>query len=533
MRHLLIGALVAGWLCVPAAAQESAPVIPKFAEETKAAGLDHTFAGEWEFMVGGGAATFDCDDDGFPDLLMSGGVNKAKFYRNASLRGGAIKFSAQESGLELDMVSGAYPLDVDGDGKTDLVLLRVGENVVMRGLGGCRFERANEAWGFAGGDLWWTSLAATWEHGADWPTIAVGSYIDRKEEISPWGSCTDNWLLRPAARERKFAAPVVLKPSFCPLSMLFTDWNRSGTPSLRVSNDREYYEGGQEQMWKVEPGKEPSLYSAAEGWRNLRIWGMGIAGYDLNFDGYPEYFLTSMADNKLQSLAATPEDGSQPKPTYADIAFAKGVTAHRPYMGDDSKPSTAWHTEFQDVNNDGQVDLFVVKGNVWEMPDFAAKDPNNLLIQRADGKFVEAGDKAGVASIAQGRGGAAVDLNLDGLIDLLVVNRNEPSELWRNITADAGRWLQLRLAQPGPNRDAVGAWIEVKCGEHVMRREVTVGGGHAGGHAGWHHFGVADLAATELRVIWPDGTAAAWQKVPTDAFYLVERDKSPAAWTPN
>ncbi len=44
--------------------------------------------------------------------------------------------------------------------------------------------------------------------------------------------------------------------------MLFTDWNRSGTPSLRVSNDREYYEGGQEQMWKIEPGKEPALYTA-------------------------------------------------------------------------------------------------------------------------------------------------------------------------------------------------------------------------------------------------------------------------------
>src|SRR5690606_16390772 len=138
-----------------------------------------------------------------------------------------------------------------------------------------------------------------------------------------------------------------LKPSFCPLSMLFTDWNRSGTPSLRVSNDREYYEGGQEQMWKIEPGSAPVLYTADEGWKYLRIWGMGIASYDLNSDGYPEYFLTSMADNKLQSLAAAPAEGPA-APTYADIAFAKGVTAHRPYTGDDLRPSTAWHTQFED-----------------------------------------------------------------------------------------------------------------------------------------------------------------------------------------
>ena len=138
-------------------------------------------------------------------MLLAGGASPAKFYRNASTRGGALRFKAETSGLELDKVTGAYPLDIDSDGITDLVLLRVGENVVMRGLGGCRFERANEAWGFDGGDAWSTALAATWEHGADWPTIAIGNYIDRHEDISPWGSCTDNWLHRPEIVDGKSA----------------------------------------------------------------------------------------------------------------------------------------------------------------------------------------------------------------------------------------------------------------------------------------------------------------------------------------
>ena len=144
----------------------------------------------------------------------------------------------------------------------------------------------------------------------------------------------------------------------------------------------------------------PSLYTDKDGWKFLRIWGMGIAGNDLDGDGYPEYFLTSMADNKLQTLIEVPADG-RPRPGYKDIAFAKGVTAHRPYMGDDLRPSTGWHTQFEDVNNDGLVDLFIAKGNVAKMPDFAAKDPNNLLVQGADGKFTEAGDTAGVASIGR------------------------------------------------------------------------------------------------------------------------------------
>ena len=115
--------------------------------------------------------------------------------------------------------------------------------------------------------------------------------------------------------QNKFAAPLALKPSYCALSMLFTDWNKSGTPSLRISNDREYYEGGQEQLWHFDAGTTPVLYTEKEGWKPLRIWGMGIAGYDLDFDGYQEYFLTSMADNKLQTLATAPKDGKPPEAT--------------------------------------------------------------------------------------------------------------------------------------------------------------------------------------------------------------------------
>ena len=508
------------------------PLVPRFTDETVSSGIASTYRGDWEYMVGGGAGSFDCNADGFPDLVLAGGEDKAKSYLNRSSQGGALKFEEKVSGLELDKVIGAYPLDIDGDGLQDVVLMRSGENVVMRGLGECRFERANEAWAFDGGDAWSTAFSATWERGNTWPTVAVGNYIDRFEDFEPWGSCTDNWLHRPASTtERRFASPIALNPSFCPLSILFTDWNRSGTPSLRVSNDREYYKGGQEQMWKVEPGKAPELYSQAEGWKYLRIWGMGIASHDLDFDGYPEYFLTSMADNKLQKLGEIPADG-KPKPSYNDVAFAKGATAHRPYTGGEIRPSTAWHTEFEDVNNDGRTDLFVAKGNVAEMPDFAEKDPNNLLIQGEDGKFTEMGDKAGVASMAKGRGGALADFNLDGLVDLLVVNQGSPVEIWRNTTEGAGRFLQIALRQEGANRDAVGAWIEVKTGDVIQRREVTIGGGHAGGKTGWHHVGLGELGETEIRVLWPDGEAGDWQKVAADGFYVVEPGMAPRAWKP-
>lgn len=515
-------------LAAPAIAAN--PVVPSFVDETAASGIDSVFAGEWEYMVGGGAAAFDCNDDGYADMLLPGGEKPATFYRNASVRAGPLRFVAEPSGLELTAVTGAYPLDIDADGRTDIAVLRNGENVLMRGLGGCHFERANEAWGFDGGDAWTAAFAATWEKGANWPTLAVGNYIDRKEEFSPWGSCTDNWLHRPG-EEGRFAAPLALKPSFCPLSMLFTDWNRSGTPALRVANDREYYEGGQEQMWRMTPGEPPALYAKDEGWAYLRIWGMGIAEADLTGDGFPDYFLTSMADNRLQTLAAAPEDG-KPRPTYKEIALAKGVTAHRPYTGDDMRPSTGWHPQFEDVNNDGRLDLFVAKGNVSEMPDFAMADPNNLLLQGEDGKFVEAGDRAGVASTLVSRGAALADFNLDGLVDLVVVNRNAPARLWRN-AGPGGQWIEVQLRQDGSNRDAIGAFIEVTTPAGKVLREVTVGGGHAGGQLGWRHFGLGAANEATVRVQWPGGDWSAPMRIPATAFAVIARDKpEPVFWQP-
>jgi len=519
-----LAAIAALALLQPALAQ--APAVPKFVDETASSGITTSYDGDWFFIVGGGVAAFDCNGDDYADMLLPGGESKAQLYVNTSSKGGSLTFAPQESGLELDSVSGAYPADIDSDGITDLIVIRVGENVAMRGLGACKFERANEAWNFDGGDAWTASVALTFEHGANWPTVAVGNYIDRHEDISPWGSCTDNWLHRPG-EPGKFAAPLPLKPSFCALSMLFTDWDKSGTPSLRVSNDREYYEGGQEQMWRIMPGEAPKLLTPADGWKVLRIWGMGIASYDLDGDGYPEYFLTSMADNKLQTLTSP-----GPKADYKDVAFAKGVTAHRPYTGDDLRPSTAWHPQFEDVNNDGLVDLFIAKGNVDVMPDFAMRDPDNLLLQGADGKFVESGDAAGISNNGNARGAALADFNMDGLLDLMVVNRRAGAQVWRNTGPGDANWIEFEVRQPAPNEDAVGAWVEVKRGDAVMRRELTVGGGHAGGQLGWLHFGLGAEAKTSVAVIWPDGQRSEWADLAAGGFYRLERDKPAAPVTP-
>jgi len=233
-----------------------------------------------------------------------------------------------------------------------------------------------------------------------------------------------------------------------------------------------------------------------------------------------------MADQKFQVLA---DPAAQPLlPKYTDVAFAMGITAHRPYTGGDLRPSTGWHAQFGDVNNDGLDDLFVAKGNVWAMPDFAADDPNNLFLQTQgpDGapKFMEGGEKAGVVSMLAGRGGGLADFNDDGWLDLLVVNRNGPTEIWRNtgIGGDAG-FVRISLAQPASNTDAIGAWIELRANGQMQRREVTSGGGHVSGVLGPQHFGIAAADFAEVRVIWPDGTQSDWQKIEAGQTHILQR----------
>ncbi len=558
--------------------------VPRFSEQATSAGIDHVYDGPWEHFVGGGVASFDCNGDRLPDLYLAGGKRPAALYVNESVPGGKLQFRRQPvADADLDAVTGAYPLDIDNDGHRDLVVLRVGENRLLKGGPDCAFSAANARFEFDGGSAWTTAFSATFESGARWPTLAFGNYVDRTAPGSPWGTCHDNVLHRAAddrqPRQRgepsslskpsntdtntdktpQYDDALPLMPGHCALSMLFTDWNRSGSDALRITNDRQYHRGGEEQMWQLDNGRYPRLFSRSDGWASVVIWGMGIAEGDLDADGFPEYALTSMGDTRLQSLdiVQAMEEG---RPAYEDIAWSLGVTAHRPYTGDDLKPSTGWHAGFADFNNDSRLDLYISKGNVENMSDFAAYDPDNLLLRREDGTFSEQGARAGLALPRRGRGAAVTDLNADGLLDLVVVNRAEPVSLFRNhgpsgqagqatkavhagqaakagrakqaaeadppdrpTSAPGGNWLQIELQQLGANRDAIGARLSILTGDKTQTRRLQSGGGHASGDNGFTHIGLGVAERATVRVQWPDGEWSAPYRLFADNFAILTR----------
>jgi len=537
-----LGLAVAICVFATAVSAQHAMDVPQFHEEAAVAGVKHEYTGPWEHFVGGGIAAFDCNGDRRPDLVVAGGSSPAQLFVNESETGGSLKFTARPDALpEKTKTStiGFYPLDVDQDGMMDLISLRVGENLILRGGPDCSFTAANRSFGFDGARAWSTAFAATFERDAQFPTLAIGNYVDRYAPGSPWGTCEDNHLLRPRATDTGviYDEPLPLAPGYCTLSMLFTDWNRSGEPSLRLTNDRQYYREGEEQLWRVPPGRLPTPYRAADGWRRVQIWGMGIAEADLDADGFPEYALTSMGDTRLQTRDPDADEGA---PVYREIAYERGATAHRPYLGEDLKPSTGWHAQFADVNNDGRDDLFIAKGNVEQMPDFAAFDPDNLLLGTHQGQFEEAGEAAGIALPRRGRGAVVMDLNMDGMLDLAVVNREDPLSLFRNLGgrhADGlrpmGNWLQIELQNGDVNRNAVGATVLVKYGNETRTRKVQVGGGHASGQAGFVHVGTGVAERAQIRVQWPDGEWSQPYRVFANTFVVIERGTSEARyWYP-
>jgi len=541
---VIAGAAVVGGLAIARSSSGGRPSValgtPQFVDITESSGVASTYDGEYPLTIGGGVAVLDCDGDGRPDLYLAGGTRPAALYRNDTPPGGSAHFSlVRDPATDLTNVTGAYPIEIDGDGNVDLVVLRRGGNVLLRGLGGCRFAGANEHWGFDGGNRITLGFSATWEASSMLPTMAFGNFLLDPDNPDPDNLCAENVLVRPAADGAGYGPPVPLTPSWCAQSMLFSDWDRSGRRDLRVSNDRQYYSDlsdGEEQLWRVTPGAAPRLYTSDDGWAEVRIYGMGIGSYDINGDGYPDAYLTSQGPNVLQTLASGPG-----QPAFRDISLSLGVSATRPSTGGDPLASTSWHPEFADVNNDGLIDLFVSKGNVGTQEGYATKDPSELFLGKPDGTFgPSVADSSGILSFARGRGAALADFDGDGLLDLVEANVGDPVRLWRNVGAGTaaaprpmGHWLGIRPSEPGPNVDAIGAWIDIAFGDSTIHRELTVGGGHSGGQLGPIHVGLGAATAARVRVTWPDGQVGPWIDVAADQVVGIARGSSSATTVPS
>ena len=540
MRRVAIGGLAAAavvaaspWWCGRRAPADtsSAAVVPRFVDDTAAAGVDHRYAGDFEFFVGGGVAAFDCNDDGLDELYFAGGVEPAALYRNESPIGGALRFVEQASPVtDLTEVTGAYPLDIDSDRQVDLVVLRRGGNVVLRGLGDCRFEAANDSLGIDGGDDWTVAFSATWEGANALPTLAFGSYL-----VPGDSTCADSRLVRPGGDRRHLCTPRRARSGV--LHAVGAVQRLESIGSARPANGERSPLLPRRLGTAVahRPGEAPRLYTEADGWRPLQLWGMGIASRDLTGDGAPEVFITSQGDNKLQTLDGDPTTSVVPTTSRSSGASPRSVrtsavTCSPPPPGTpSSKTSTTTASSTCSSARATSKRRSTTRHSTRATCSSATPTAPSSRAARPQGS----------STTTAARGAALVDLNLDGMLDLVEVNRQVNVKLWRNVgqgdadtPAPMGHWLAVRLQQDAPNVDAIGAFVEVRLGDRTLTREITVGGGHAGGKLGWIHTGLGAAENAEVRVTWPDGEVGPWMDVGADQFVSIERGATePRPWS--
>ena len=167
---------------------------------------------------------------------------------------------------------------------------------------------------------WTTAFSASWEDPDALPTLAFGNYL--KPETVDDGSyvCDDDQLVRPDASGRQYAPPdgPVAQLLHAVDAVQRLGSLRPARPA-RIERPRLLPSARRGAAVAHDAGRRPRLYTRADGWQPVHIWGMGIASYDLTGDGYPEVFLTSQSDNRLQTLADGPA-----QPHYRDIAIERG-----------------------------------------------------------------------------------------------------------------------------------------------------------------------------------------------------------------
>lgn len=433
----------------------------KFTDVTEQAGL----AGGVNHY-GMGVAVGDYDNDGFPDLYVTG-YPVGVMYRNE----GNGKFSIASVPEVKGWSASAGFFDYDRDGRVDLFVTRyldwdISRNVLCGTpyLAYCRPDKFGAV----------SNVLLHNEGGGKFRDVSGDAGL---EAVKGKG-----------------------------LGVGFGDFDEDGFVDVFVANDgmEQFLLRNVEGKRFQEVGMEAGVALADDG---RSFAGMGVAVADYDRDGRLDVLVTNLA---LEKYALYRNEGGG-KFSYASLKTGLGALTAR---------SSGWGVVMEDFDNDGWRDLFVAQSHVLDNVERMNSGLRYLeppaLLMGGGGKFQA---RQMDAEAMAWRGLGVGDLNNDGRLDVVATTLGGVPRIFRN-TGAKGHWLTVALRGRKSNREGVGAVVKVmnqtgvagRSGSYLSASDVRV------------HFGLGNTAGptVAVEVVWPGGKRQVLPQVLIDRIVTVE-----------
>lgn len=457
----------------------------RFTDVTSESGLAN-LAGRWH-----GLAVADLDNDGWPDLLITG-YERQLLFRND--RGRRFSDVTSSSGIvSRSWGTSASFFDADADGRLDLLL----GSYVKFGPGSPEFMDRNGV------------------------KITLGPDAYEAEELRYF---RNQGGFRFEDRTREAGFHVSRGRNF---GVAASDLDGDGDEDVYVANDEMpgnlFINDGRGRF--KDRGTESGTALSRTG---KRQGGMGTAWGDFNNDLRPDLIVTTFTQ--------------EPKSLYRNDGrgFFTEVS-HTTQLTQNLLPWVGFGVVFVDFNLDGMQDVAMVNGHVEDLikqvdPSNDYPQPMKLFVNRG-ARFEDVSQSSGDGfnrSIV-GRALAVADFDNDGDPDLLAADLEGQPLLLECNQVHGGRWIGFDLRGGAKsNRMAIGAQVTIRSHLGRQRREVRTDGSYLSAHDPRVRFGImTDSGVEEVEVRWPSGRTEKAQGLQPGSYYRWEEGKPPQAIGPS
>jgi len=504
--------------------------------------------------TGSGAAFFDYDNDGWPDIFLVNGTTLEGFpkgqepvshlYHNN--HDGTFTDVTQKAGLSLTgWGQGVCAGDYDNDGRTDLFVTYWGHSVLLHNNGDGTFSDVTKKAGLWRNDVHWETGCAFVDYDRDGRVdLFVSQYVDLDLANTPVPGSGNNCIWKgipvmcgPRGLKGTHSelfhnngdgtftdvsekSGVAKTPAYYCFTALTGDFDNDGWPDIFVSCDSTpsmLFHNNHDGTFK-EIGVEAGLAFNGDGREQA---GMGAHATDYDGDGWLDIIKTNFSDDTA-TLYHNNSDG-----TFTDATDEAGLGANTQSLG--------WGTLFVDVDNDGWPDIFMANGHVYpevDGKDFSTsfRERKTLYWNRRNGKFrdISLAAGSGVTALYNGHGVAAAFDN-DGAVEILVNNSHDAPSLLKNY-GEHQNWLLVKLTGTRSNRDAIGARVTVRANGHQQTQEVRSGGGYISQTDFRLHFGLGEASKADvIEIRWPSGGAVERREnAPVNQILRIKEGSGPA-----